>query len=225
MLNCGENHQENCVTTTTADCKTFLASQFSFDPKGWKRVSKFNDSEGNPTREFSHPQSQDNIFLVERSGQLALSTNTRPAPKSSSASLAPTSPGSKYVFSLVNDPVATQGIPDTVVLMTRRAYFDKTGYMNDQPDYAPLKFLPPEWEADDINECGTWVIQTALNGDEIIETLHDLGCHSDAKFDALCEGRSALTCQLILNRKLNQTLTEITTNIAPNPAVKSQNKI
>lgn len=200
------------MSASTADCKEFLAAQLNLDPKGFKRLRKFKDGDL-IVREFSHPSSTESIFLFEDNGQLALTTPTAPSSQKSLAS--------KYVFTLVDED--NLEFPETTVLITRRSYFEKTGYQNDQPDYKPLEFLPEEWNADDINECGTWVIETDLSADEIIAKLHDLGCHSDAKFDQLCNGRSALNCPLIESRKIKGVLTE--TLAQNNPPSKGVSKI
>lgn len=183
------------MSATTADCKEFLSAQLNLDPKGFKRLRKFKDG-AVVIREFSHPLHSDPIFISEDQGKLALTTPTSPSSQKSLAD--------KYVFSLIDEN--NEEFDENVFIMTRRSYWEKERCVNDQPDYKPLDFLPDEWEADDVNECGTWVIQTNMTGDEIIATLHDLGCHSDAEFDQLCEGRSALTCPLILDRKLKQVL-------------------
>ena len=104
--------------------------------------------------------------------------------------------------------------------MTRRNLWKKEERLDDEEDYKPLKFFPPDWLAE-LTSTSKWVITTNMNADEVIATLHDLGCHSDAKFDQMCEGRSALDCPLVVNRKikdvLEQTLTEndITPDVQP----------
>jgi len=200
------------MSATTADCKTFLAEELNLDAKGFKRVRKFKDG-ASIVREFTHPASSEPIFVAEDNGCLALTTPKAPATQNNLAS--------KYVFSLMDEN--NPDFDGTTVLMTRRSFFEKNGCMSDQPDYTPLKFLPAEWNADDINECGTWVIETDLSADEIIATLHDLGCHSDAKFDQLCNGRSALNCPLLMDRKLKQVLNE--TLAGSTPLSKGPNKI
>lgn len=192
------------MSASTADCKNFLAAQLNLDAKDFKRLRKFKDGDV-VIREFSHPGSSDPIFIAEDKGQLSLTTQTTPSSQKSLAE--------KYVFTLVDEN--HQEFPETTVLITRRSYFEKTGYRYDQADYKPLEFLPEEWNADDINECGTWVIETDLSADEIIATLHDLGCHSDAKYDQLCNGRSALNCPLLMDRKLKKVLNETLAGSTP----------
>ena len=202
------------MSATTNDCKTFLSTELKLDAKGFKRIRKFKD--GNKViREFSHPASSDPIFIAEDNGQLALTTPTIPSSKKDLAS--------KYVFSLIDEN--NEEFDENVFSMTRRSYFEKNGYQNDQPDYQPLDFLPPEWMADDVNEGGTWVIETDLSADEIIATLHDLGCHSDAKFDQLCNGRSALNCPLLMDRKLKGVLEQTLSENDISPTVQPPHKI
>lgn len=200
VINCGENHQENCVsTTTTADCKTFLASQFAFEPKGWKRVSKFNDSEGNATREFSHPESQDNIFLVERNGQLELTDHTARSALNSKKC-------SKYTFCVTDDKV-----PGGHTVMIASDDEDMAG----EHDPVVPTLFPKDWEVEcEMEEV--FSIYTTLSEDELIVALHDMGFKSDADYDENCSGRSALTSPTILARKQKKVLNKaVQTNSAP----------
>lgn len=202
------------MSASTNDCKTFLSTELKMDPKGFKRIRKFKDGD-KIIREFSHPASSEPIFISEDNGQLALTTPTLPSSKKYLAS--------KYVFTLMDEN--NPDFDETTVLMTRRSFFERNGCQCDQADYRPLDFLPEEWNADDINECGTWVIETDLSADEIIATLHDLGCHSDAKFDQLCNGRSALNCPLLMDRKLKGVLEQTLSENDITPAIQVPHKI
>lgn len=200
------------MSASTADCKKFLSAQLKLGENGFKRLQKFKD--GNAViREFSHPLHSDAIFITETNGQLSITDPNSPALQKTLAS--------KYVFSLMDEN--NPDFDETTVLMTRRSFFEKNGCMSDQPDSGPLNFLPEEWNSDDVNDCGTWVIDTDLSADEIIATLHDLGCHSDAKFDQLCNGRSALNCPLLMDRKIKGVLSE--TLAQSNPPSKGVSKI
>lgn len=192
------------MSASTADCKNFLAVQLNLDAKGFKRVRKFKDG-ASIVREFTHPASSEPIFVTEDNGCLALTAAKAPATQNNLAG--------KYVFCLIDED--NQEFDETIVSMTRRSYFEKEGCQNDEPDYTPLQFLPKEWNADDVNECGTWMIETDLSADEIIATLHDLGCHSDAKYDQMCDGRSALNCPLLMDRKLKKVLNETLAGSTP----------
>lgn len=202
------------MSATTADCKEFLSTELNLNTKGFKRIRKFKDGSA-IIREFSHPSYTDPIYISEENGQLTLTTASTPSSQKSLAN--------KYVFSLIDEN--NEEFDENVFIMTRRSYWEKEACINDQSDYKPLDFLPPEWNADDVNECGTWVIQTNMTGDEIIATLHDLGCHSDAEFDQLCEGRSALNCPLILDRKIKQVLNQTLSDSNITPTVQPPSKI
>lgn len=185
------------MTASTADCKKFLSDQLQLNENGFKRLQKFK--EGNAViREFSHPLYNNPIFITEQNGQLFLTDPNTPSLQKILAG--------KYVFSLIDEN--NEDFDENVFLMTRRSFFEKNGHMSDQPDCGPLNFLPEEWMPDDVNDCGTWVLETNLTADEIIATLHDLGCHSDAKFDKLCNGRSALNCPLLTRRTIKDVLNE-----------------
>lgn len=194
------------MAITTTDCKEFLATQLNLDAKGFKRLRKFKDGR-TVVREFSHMNSSATITIFENNGQLTL-TPPIPSQHSAISDLA-----GEYVFSLIDEDHQERG--EHTVLMTRRSYWQYYGSMNDQSDYEPHEFLPSEWMATDVNDAGTWEIVTTDTADEIIAKLHDLGCHSDARFDQLCGGRSALNCPLLENRKFKEVLTQAVANSNP----------
>lgn len=198
------------MTITTADCQEFLANRLHMDAHGFKCIQKFNDGDI-VVREFSHPVCSDQIFLAEENGQLTLTSSMLPSLQKKLAN--------KYVFTLVPDSYHKD---DIVVLMTRRTLWKKEERLDDEEDDQPLNFFPPDWVADQVS-TSRWVIVTNMTADEVIATLHDLGCHSDAKFDQLCEGRSALDCPLVVDRKIKDVLNK---TFADSPASsKAPNKM
>lgn len=181
--------------TSTADCKVFLASQFSFDPKGWKRVSKFKDAEGNPTREFSHPESEDNIFLVESAGALHLTDHTARSALNSKKC-------SKYTFTVLD--ASSSGFGSGSGFHTVTIVSDDEDMAGEHDPVVPTLF-PKEWTVDcEMEEVFT--IQTNLSEEELIVAMHDMGFKSDADLDEDCSGRSALTSPTILARKQKRKL-------------------
>ena len=179
------------MTTTTADCKTFLASQFSFDPKGWKRVSKFNDSDGNATREFSHPESEETFFVVERNGVLQLADDTARAVFNKKKC-------SRYKFCVIAPIRRVPPGTHTVVIAS------KDEDMDGQHDPTVPTLFPKNWEVEcELEEVFT--IQAQLSEEELIVALHDLGFKSNAELNDDWDGRSALTSPTILARKRKKT--------------------
>jgi hypothetical protein len=69
------------------------------------------------------------------------------------------------------------------ILITPIKYWNMQNCMYDQPDYTPAKFVPKEWIIDDVNECGTWMMETDLSNEEIHSIMIKQGFIYDKKFD------------------------------------------
>ena len=206
---------------TTQHCKDFLQSLYpDADVNDWKRVRKFNGDQGQPLREFSHPDVSGNVFVLESAG--ALSVTVAPSGSPASKSSAPKKKGaSKYVYSVIDNDMEHLNIPNVqthVVMITNKNDWQASGYMNDQPDYEPAKYMPKNWDADDVNECGTWVICCQLNEEEVIEELEKAGFVSDSAFDQLFDdvnGRSAKNSAAYAAHVAKKQNNLLTGNVAP----------
>lgn len=159
---------------TTDDCKEFLVEEFPDTlKKDWKRVSKYKNNLEFIVREFKHT-TKGSVFLMEDlDDELEILESGSPDIEKFSGGLKP----KDYIFTvLVQD-----GEPWACI--TRLSYWLKNGFVNDQPDYYPLKFFPKEWEAEDVNEGGTWVFQVDMTPDELKEALLKIGFSRSDEFD------------------------------------------
>ena len=158
---------------STADCKAFLAAQFSFDLKGWKRISKIKDPDGNPAREFSHPNSDETYFVIERDGVLSLADQT-------TESIFNKKKCARYNFCVI-DPSNKSG--HTVVIASRNE--DQAG------EHDPLvpTLFPKEWDVEcELEEVFT--IRVDLTEKELIAALRQMGFKSNKELNDDWDGRS-----------------------------------
>lgn len=180
---------------TMADCQIFLAEKFILAPDSWKRLRKFDDVDGNPTHEFSHPDSEDKIFLVERNGALHLTSHNASSINKKC---------SKYTFCVTGDAT-----PDAASGFFWHTVMIDSEYVTWPDEEIPiiLGLFPKDW----VVKCEMeeeFSIFTPLSQDELIVALHDLGFKSHADYDDINYGRSALTSPTILARQQRKHLRE-----------------
>lgn len=174
---------------TTSDCKEFLYDEFPYDEKGWKRVGKRKDRFGNMVREFTHPDISKNVFVVESSDGLKLTT----APFEQDFD--PTF----FIFSVVDDQLATQlGGHKVVISLDHPDYPDAAG--SGEYDYVVPGLFPPSWRVEEDMEDLFSIYNSGLSEEDFIVALHDMGFRSSALLDQQCNGRSALNSPIILAR-------------------------
>jgi len=90
---------------------------------------------------------------------------------------------SDYVFSVYEGESNHLPLKGIVVYITDLNFWKNNGCMYDMPDYKPLNFMPREWMADDINECGTWFLLTDLDKTELKEKMIEIGFVYDESFN------------------------------------------
>lgn len=89
-----------------------------------------------------------------------------------------------YVFSIYEDTnLSTRdGLSGHIVYITPLDFWNANGYMFDEPNEIPATMLPIEWNAEDINESGTWFINTDLSAQEVIDKMIEIGFVQDTEF-------------------------------------------
>lgn len=95
-----------------------------------------------------------------------------------------------YVFSVYrkeDEGISDFGLKGVVVYITPKSFWEENKYMNDQPDETPANYLPVEWQAEDLNESGTWFMVTEETFDEVHQKMLDLGFTFDESFDDLIQ--------------------------------------
>lgn len=180
---------------TTAECKEFLSEEFPYDEKKWKRVKKSKDPNGNTVREFAHPDSPQNVYVVEHQGDLQLSVS--PFDKH----FVPSS----FVFSVYDD-AQTKSLGGHALLI----YFDHPDNEggSGEYDYVVPGLFPQSWKVYEEMEDLFSIYSSGLSEEELIVVMHDMGFKSSEFFDKQMNGRSALTSPTILARNQKQVLTQ-----------------
>lgn len=191
------------MSATTADCKNFLAQNFSFDKKGWKRVSKRKDANGDTVREFSHADSPENVYVVETANGLELTTN----PTFKSGKYTPSS----FVFSVMDDPMV-QNLGGHCLLITLD---DEDNEGTGEYDHLVPALFPKGWQVENEMEETFSIYNSNLSEEDFVVALHDMGFQSDTNVDQQCNGRSAANSPIILARAQKKTLTQATQDATP----------
>lgn len=88
-----------------------------------------------------------------------------------------------YVFTVWKGEPSYGMDESKTIFVTPLQYWKTKGYMNDQPDYKPAKFFPKEWIIEDVNEGGTWMMETDLSNEELHSIMIKQGFIYDEKFD------------------------------------------
>lgn len=191
------------MSATTADCKDFLSKNFSFDKKMWKRVSKRKDVNGDNVREFSHPDSPENVYVVETPTGLELTTN----PAFKSGKYAPSS----FVFSVMDDHIV-QKLDGHALLITLD---DEDNEGTGEYDHLVPALFPKSWRVENEMEEIFSIYNTNLSEEDFVVALHDMGFQSDSNVDQQYNGRSGANSAIILARTQNKVLTNATQSASP----------
>lgn len=176
---------------TTNDCKEFLYDEFPYDEKGWKRVGKRKDQFGNVVREFTHPDISKNIFIVESSDGLKLTTGPF------NQGFDPTF----FIFSVMDDEMSflpSLGGHSVLICLDHPDYPDSSG--SGEYDHVIPGLLPPSWKVEQECEESFSVYNSGLSEEDFVVAMHDMGFRSSAVLDQQCNGRSALNSPIILAR-------------------------
>lgn len=134
--------------------------------KDWKRRSKARNDNGEWERVFEHAPTGTVVSATEHADG---SLNTRVLDDAAKSDIA-RQKAARYCFAVgdSNDGFLDPG-SEAIMFITPISYFNKTGYCYDQPSH--LYDLLPD-DADDVNECGSYVLPR--NGQSDIDIAKDL---------------------------------------------------
>ena len=133
--------------------------------KDWKRRSKSRNADGQWERVFEHTSSGTVVCATEHADG-SLSTRILDDADKTAVSQ---QKAAKYCFAIGNGEDDMLEDDEAMIFITPISYFKKTGYCYDQPSH--LYDLLPDG-ADDVNECGSYVIPRAGKND--VEMAKDL---------------------------------------------------
>lgn len=185
------------MSATTADCKEFLSQHFAFDKKGWKRVNKRKDANGNTVREFSHAASSENVFIVETTNGLELTTT----PSFKTSKYGPSS----FTFTVIDDAQVNNLGGHCVVIVS-----DEDDEGSGEYDYLVPALFPKSWQVENEMEETFSIYNSNLSEEDFVVALHDMGFQSDSNMDQHCNGRSGANSPIILARAQKKMLTDAT---------------
>lgn len=143
--------------TTSDKLKEIFAQNGGGSEKDWKRTDKRKDAEGHWVRTFRNAATGASVEVVEL-GENQFKARRLEAGDSTAADAAQKATAAKFVFAIAKDNGDMLDQPGYYAIISPKAYFEKTGYCYDQPSHQLDKILP---DAEDVNECGTWVFETA----------------------------------------------------------------
>jgi hypothetical protein len=159
---------------STSDKLKEIFAQQGGRESDWKRRDKRKDEDGNWVRVFENAKTGKNLEVTELVGGQFKTRELE-------AGAAQKAVAAKYVFAIKKDD--DDGMTEHggyYAIISPKAYFEKTGYCYDQPSQAIYDLLP---DADDVNECGTWVFNDAKpDARALADDLSARGFIHDPKF-------------------------------------------
>lgn len=91
---------------------------------------------------------------------------------------------SDYIFAYIGYG-SIAGVSAHLVAITPKAVWDAQGCMDDQPHPEIEPLFPSAWQAEDLNEGGSWAFVTPESPEQVIARLRTLGFQEDRVFSAM----------------------------------------
>lgn len=90
----------------------------------------------------------------------------------------------KFIFSVMKESMDVCDLGSAVfVAIVEYDYWLKEGCMNDFASEEPADYMPPEWQAEDVNQGGQWLVYTNLTPDQVEAKLKSIGFMWTQDFD------------------------------------------
>lgn len=86
-------------------------------------------------------------------------------------------PGAKkFIFSVLKTGLDMMDLGACIeVAIVEYDYWLSEGCMNDCASEEPANYMPPEWQAEDLNQGGQWLVYTNLTPDQVEAKLKSIG--------------------------------------------------
>lgn len=82
----------------------------------------------------------------------------------------------KFIFSVLKEGIDMLDLGACVaVAIVEYNYWLAEGGMNDDASEEPANYMPPEWQAEDLNQGGQWLVYTNLTPDQVEAKLKSIG--------------------------------------------------
>lgn len=91
---------------------------------------------------------------------------------------------SKFIFAVQKVQMEMMDLGSAIFVgIVEYDFWKATGYMNDDCTDEPAQYMPPEWQAEDVNDGGQWLIYTNLTPDELEAKMKSIGFRWEKDFD------------------------------------------
>lgn len=146
---------------------------------GWNRNANSSDrqheSSGN---DFNSWGSNFNIPVRDPNEQESLTGQHDPRAK-------------KFIFSVLKEgmDICDLGSAVFVAIVEYDFWLEEGGLNGDDASDEPADYMPPEWQAEDVNGCGSWLVYTNLTPDQVEAKLKSIGFTWTQEFDDYMKNR------------------------------------
>jgi hypothetical protein len=90
----------------------------------------------------------------------------------------------KFIFSVYKEQMDMLDLGKSVfIAIVEYDFWLENGFLNDQASYEPANYMPQEWQAEDVNDCGSWLVYTNLTPLEIEAKMKSIGFVWSQDFD------------------------------------------
>jgi hypothetical protein len=97
----------------------------------------------------------------------------------------------KFIFSVLkeNMDICDLGSAVFVAIVEYDFWLEEGGLNGDDASDEPANYMPPEWQAEDVNGCGSWLVYTNLTPDQVEDKLKSIGFMWTQEFDDYMKNR------------------------------------
>lgn len=97
----------------------------------------------------------------------------------------------KFIFSVIKEGMnmLDLGAAVFVAIVEYDFWLEEGGLNGDNASDEPANYMPPEWQAEDVNGCGSWLVYTNLTPDQVEAKLKSIGFMWTQEFDDYMKDR------------------------------------
>jgi len=97
----------------------------------------------------------------------------------------------KFIFSVIKETMDMMdlGLCVFVAIVEYDYWLEEGGLNGDDASDEPANYMPPEWQAEDVNGCGSWLVYTNLTPDQVEAKLKSIGFMWTQEFDDFMKNR------------------------------------
>lgn len=82
----------------------------------------------------------------------------------------------KFIFSVMKEGLGMMDLGNSVLIaIVEYDYWLAEGCLNDNASEEPVDYMPPEWQAEDMNQGGSWLVYTNLTPLQVEAKLKSIG--------------------------------------------------